>query len=273
MSYIIRSTSPFVSIKLTEKGREQLAFYLLPYIYNKKKEMKGYKLTNEEFCKSARATHKNKYDYSKVVYINNKQKVIIQCPIHDEFNQEAGSHLKGNGCPKCSGRGLTTHEYILKAKELHGNKYDYSLIDYKGSFKKIRLICPTHGEFEQSSDKHIKGHGCLLCKESKGEKQIRIFLDKLNIKFNQQHKFKKCLDRNQLPFDFYLPEFNTCIEFDGRQHYEPIDRWGGEIGFLDQQKKDKIKNIYCLDNSITLVRISYKENIKDKLNENLCHIL
>jgi hypothetical protein len=272
MSYIIKNTSPFVSIKLTETGREQLAlFYFCVYLLLKKRM--GEKIDNEIFKKRATLIHDGKYDYSLLEYKNNKTKVKIICPIHGEFEQESGSHLKGNGCLKCSGKNLTTEEFINKVKEKHGNKYNYSLVDYKGSFKKIKIICPIHGEFEQFSDKHIKGHGCLLCKESKGEREIRVFLEENNIKFEQQFIFNDCRDKNPLPFDFYLPNLNICIEYDGRQHYEVIDRWGGLEGFLDQQKKDKIKNNYCETNKIHLLRISYKENIKNKLNENICHIL
>jgi very-short-patch-repair endonuclease len=144
------------------------------------------------------------------------------------------------------------------------------LVNYIGSFKKIKLICPIHGEFEQSSDKHVKGHGCLFCKESKGEKEIRVYLENNKIKHLQQYVFNDCRDRYPLPFDFYLPNYNMCIEFDGRQHFEAVDRWGGLNGLLDQQKKDEIKNKYCLDNNIKLLRIAHNENIINKLK---CHIL
>lgn len=271
MSYIINSTSPFVSIKLTEKGREQLALFSFCGYLLVNNRM-GKKLTREEFIDKSIIIHNSKYCYDNLNYINNKTKIKIICPIHGEFEQEAGSHLKGNGCSKCSGKNLTTDEFIEKSKTKHGDKYDYSLVKYYGSFNKIKIICPIHGEFEQSSDKHIKGHGCLLCKESKGEREIRVYLENLKIGFRQQYIFYMCRDKNPLPFDFYIPELNTCIEFDGRQHFEIIDRWGGEAGLIDQQKKDEIKNKYCLENNIRLLRVSYKENIKNKLNENVCNI-
>lgn len=125
------------------------------------------------------------------------------------------------------------------------------------------------------SDKHLNGNGCPKCRESKGEKIIRGYLIENNFNFISQHKFPDCKDIKTLPFDFYLPEHNICIEFDGRQHYEVIDRWGGVEGLKDQQKKDKIKNKYCENNKIKLFRISYKESIYNKLTEiknKICHI-
>ncbi len=223
--------------------------------------------TNEEFISKAKKVHGDKYDYSLVDYKNNKAKITIICSEHGEFEQEGGSHLSGNGCPKCVGRNKSNDEYIAECKKVHGDKYDYSLVDYTGVFKKIKIICPEHGEFEQMSDKHIKGHGCPICRESKGEREIRKILLENNIKFIGQYKFNDCRDKQPLPFDFYLPDYNMCIEYDGRQHYEPIDRWGGIKGLIDQQKKDNIKNMYCYNRKIKLIRISYIESIYKKLKE------
>ena len=113
-------------------------------------------------------------------------------------------------------------------------------------------MCPLHGIFNQVASNHLTGQGCPICKESKGEKEIREFLTTNNVKFNHQHKFKDCKNILPLPFDFYLPEHNTCIEFNGRQHYEPIDYFGGVNGFKSTQFRDKIKYDYCKNNKITL---------------------
>ena len=225
------------------------------------------KLDKQEFIDKAKFIHNNKFDYSLVEYTNNKNKIKIICPEHGIFEQEGCSHLKGNGCKKCFGRGLTNEEYINKVKKIHNNKYDYSQTDYKGVFKKIKIICPEHGIFEQMSDKHLKGNGCPICRNSKGEKEIMKYFIENGVSFIHQKKFKECKDIKELPFDFYLPDINTCIEYDGRQHFEVIDRWGGLLGLIDQQKKDKIKTEYCETNNIKLFRISYKDNIKNKLNE------
>ena len=106
------------------------------------------KINKEEFIKKSISIHGNKYDYSKVEYINDKTKVCIICPEHGEFWQEPHSHLKGYGCKKCKRGGkYDTKIFINKAKQVHGDKYNYSKSKYIGSLDKICIICPEHGEF------------------------------------------------------------------------------------------------------------------------------
>ena len=122
------------------------------------------KLTTEEFVKKAREVHGDKYDYSKVEYKSSATKVCIICPDHGEFKQTPNNHLRGQNCPKCGGRGkLTTDDFIKKAKEVHGNKYDYSKADYKNNHTKVTIICPAHGEFKQIPSSHLQGSGCPKC--------------------------------------------------------------------------------------------------------------
>ena len=127
------------------------------------------KLTTEEFIKKAKDIHINKYDYSKVEYKNAKEKVCIICPEHGEFYQTPNSHLNGNGCSECGkeksieGRLYTTIVFVKKAKEVHGDKYDYSKVDYKNNYTKVCIICPTHEEFYQTPNVHLQGSGCPKC--------------------------------------------------------------------------------------------------------------
>ena len=123
----------------------------------------GAVLNTEEFIKRARQVHGDKYDYSKVEYIKANQKVCIICPEHGEFWQTPNKHLGGAGCPKCVGRNRTTDEFIKLACQLHGDKYDYSKVDYIKATKEVCIICPEHGEFYQKPAKHLKGHGCPKC--------------------------------------------------------------------------------------------------------------
>ena len=105
------------------------------------------KLTTKEFIEKAREVHGDKYDYSKVRYANSKTKVCIICPKHGEFWQEANSHLQGSGCSKCCGNNsYATEEFIEKAREVHGDKYNYSKVEYKGMHTKVCIICPEHGK-------------------------------------------------------------------------------------------------------------------------------
>ena len=132
------------------------------------------KLTQEEFIHKAKETHGNKYDYSKVVYINNHSKIIIICPIHGEFKQTPRNHIQW-GCRKCGRQSVsearrevfTTELFIQKAKELHGDKYDYSKFIYINSTTKSIIICPTHGEFQQTPNNHLHGNNCLKCSNEK----------------------------------------------------------------------------------------------------------
>ena len=135
--------------------------------------------TNEQFINEARLVHGDKYDYSKVKYINNKTKVCIICPIHGEFYQAPAKHLMDSqGCPKCNKRGnkkkIVKHvsftdttdykeKFIKEATIKHNGKYDYSKVEYINNNKKVCIICPIHGEFYQAPHYHSAGRGCPKC--------------------------------------------------------------------------------------------------------------
>jgi hypothetical protein len=227
--------------------------------------------TNKEFIQKANIIHNNIYDYLLTNYTNSQEKIKIICKKHGEFEQMANSHLQGFGCSKCYNekRTYNTEKFIELSKLKHGNFYDYSLVEYIHSRKKVNIICPIHGEFEQQGDSHLKGSGCPICNASKGEKEIRLFLERNNIIFNTQHTFENCKNERYLPFDFYIPIINTCIEFDGLQHFKPIEYFGGEKTLKITKAHDKIKTDFCINNSIKLIRIMYNENILDKLNYHL----
>jgi very-short-patch-repair endonuclease len=127
-------------------------------------------ITNtEEFIKRSREFHGDTYNYSKTIYKTAKEKVIIICNKHGEFKQDAFSHSKGVGCPICgllksaNSRKSNTDEFIEKAKEVHGDNYDYLKVDYIGVYNKIIIICKIHGEFEQTPHNHLNGNGCPIC--------------------------------------------------------------------------------------------------------------
>jgi hypothetical protein len=120
--------------------------------------------TTDEWIKMAKEVHGDKYNYSKVKYINSKTKVIIICQKHREYTQRPGYHLEGYGCNKCSGKPrYTTEDWIKKAKEVHGDKYDYSKVIYDKSDKKVTIVCFEHGNYEQKPKCHLSGQGCSRC--------------------------------------------------------------------------------------------------------------
>lgn len=228
--------------------------------------------TNIEFIERCIQKHGFKYDYSLVKYVNCDTQVKIICPIHGEFEQTPYNHLKGE-CFSCSRKNignkkrLDGKDFIERASKIHNNKYDYSFVKYINVDTLIKIICPNHGEFKQTPDKHLYANqGCPRCKSSKGENEIIIFFENNNIQYKHQKKFNNCKYKNILPFDFYLPKYNLCIEYDGKQHYESIKHFGGNEEFEKRKIKDKIKTKYCKKNGIKLIRIKYNENIEEKLN-------
>lgn len=124
-----------------------------------------YNPTTEEWVEKAQKVHGNKYDYSSTNYKCSTQKVVIICPEHGPFSQEAGSHLQGKGCAKCSNRHQhSTEEWIKLAQEAHGNRYDYSNVIYTYNKSKVEIVCPEHGPFWQSPKGHVHNfHGCPKC--------------------------------------------------------------------------------------------------------------
>jgi len=196
---------------------------------------------NDDYIQKCNKKFNNMFDYSLVQYTNNKIKVKIICPEHGIFEQTMKDHYNGNGCPYCSGKKMNTEIFIKKCNKIHNNVYDYSLVDYIGAFKKVKIICKKHGIFEQMSYTHLSNHGCPVCKSSKGEKTIMKILNENNIKYIHQKKFNDCKNTNVLFFDFYIPDKNLCIEYNGLQHYKPIDFFGGIESYEINKKRFNIK--------------------------------
>lgn len=215
------------------------------------------------FINRANIYHNNKFDYSQSNYINCFTKLTIICPQHGSFRQTPIEHYR-YGCRKCAqianGKALrlTKDEFIRKSNKVHDNLYGYSEVDYINNRTNVKITCETHGIFEQRPDNHMYLKcGCPRCNQSKGELAVEKYLNKHKIVFISQKRFKDCKDTNTLPFDFYIPELNVCIEYDGQQHFYPIEFFGGQEGFELVQKHDKIKDQYCYDNNIDIIRIPY----------------
>ena len=208
------------------------------------------------FIEKAKEIHGGKYDYSKVEYIHTMSGVTIICPEHGEFIQTPNRHLSGHGCPKCGGNyPLTKESFIEKAKNIHGNKYDYSKVEYTGNCKsKVCIICPKHGEFWQYAHQHLQGRGCPLCRQSTLEKEVKLFLDLEGIEYVAQ-KRATWLGRQSL--DFYIPKYNIAIECQGKQHFVPAEHFGGEERYIKTKKLDRIKNEICRAHGIEILYYSH----------------
>ena len=220
--------------------------------------------TTEEFVEEAKLIHGLFYDYSKVEYSGCHNKVKIICPIHGEFEQRAYAHLQGQGCPKCANKNITTEEFIKKAIKIHGNKYKYDKVNYINNRTKVIITCPIHGDFEQTPNQHLDGQGCPKCIQSKGERIIEGYLQSNNIVYISQYNIPIDTDINtsgKCAIDFYLPEYKLYIEFNGLQHYVPVEHFGGELKFQWQQKRDNYVRNYCKDK---LLEIKFTEN-KNKI--------
>ena len=212
----------------------------------------------------ANKIHNNSYDYSLLKeHKSMHDKVDIICPKHGIFTKSMHSHLhKKRGCKYCAIERVTdTKEiFIEKANKIHDYFYNYDEVVYINSRTKIIIRCPIHGKFSQLPRDHINSkQGCPICSESKGEKKIRIILKSLNISYESEKKFCDLKHKNYLSFDFYLPEYNICIEFDGEKHFDSYDIFGGEKSFNVIKIRDNLKNDYCGKNNIRLLRISYKD--------------
>ena len=194
----------------------------------------------KEFIEKASRLHNNKYDYSQVDYVNSRTKIVIICSEHGAFEQTPSSHLQGNGCPKCArqwtiehkqnlqkssrkSRGMTTDEWIARAKSIHGDKYDYSRTVYVNQRTNVEIICPIHGVFTQKADSHIRGYGCRKCGDmSSNHKGVHNWSDE------QREKIA-----------------NTCLERYGAKRY--LDGAEGKIKIAeiksDLDFKNKMHNI------------------------------
>ena len=189
-------------------------------------------------------------------YENNHSKLKIMCDKGHIYETSFKVFKKGFRCPHCSNKA----KYTLEKIEKYLNLFDYKLISdkYINANVPIKVMCPEGHIFEiRFSDFKNNNRRCPICNSSRGEQEVSFILNKLNIKFKREYKFNDCKFKTYLPFDFYLPNYNCCIEFDGIQHHEIIGQFGGFNGFVNTKIRDTIKTEYCKKNNIKLIRIPY----------------
>ena len=225
------------------------------------------RISNKEFLDKLEIAH-NGNIVALENYVNAKTKIKFKC-LKDGYiwKSEPYRVMNGTGCPMCTNHIKKTEDDFIQM--LSERNPDVELVSkYKSMHERALFKCKVcNYEWETSVSHRVRDNsGCPKCalKMSKGETIIYNYLKQNNIEFKKEATFKDCRDKNPLPFDFYLPNQNICIEYDGIQHYRPIDFGNGTYtdvndNFIITQKHDKIKNEYCKQNNITLIRISYKD--------------
>lgn len=221
------------------------------------------KINTDDFNQLLFSKFGDTLDYSKTVYQGMNSKATIFCLEHGSLERTAKSILSSEiACTHCSNTSkIDSSSFLEKASIKHNHSYDYSLIkkeNIKNNQSLVLIRCKTHGVFRQRVKNHLEGHGCPTCRSSKGERIISSALSELSVEFETQYPLTKNPKTNRfLKVDFFLPHNNTVIEFDGIQHYEPIDFFGGKNNFKNISNRDNIKNNYCVSNDINLIRIKY----------------
>lgn len=219
----------------------------------------------------------NQFNYELIdeVYINNSTKLNFRCENNHIYSARWCQFKRGQRCPYCKGN----KKYSIEEVEQYITSKGYQLVskEYKGAHMKLELICPNQHEYMCSFHNFLSGKRCSLCnKISKGEEEIKKVLNELNINFKFQYVFHDCKRIFNLPFDFYLEDYNIAIEYDGEQHFHPVDfagkgeEWANEQ-LMKVRERDAIKDEYCRNNNIKLIRIPYYEfkNIKNIITNTL----
>ena len=229
-----------------------------PCSRNRANDMMRY--STEDFINKARNIHGDRYDYSKVEYVTFNKNITIICKEHGEFEQTPYSHLKSNGCNKCTFRDLgisqrsNTEDFIQKAREIHGDKYDYSLVDYTKNDSKVTIICPIHGEFQQTPKLHIQGSICYKCTYNASKMEIE-FGDFIKSFYSGEVITNSRSIIYPYELDIFLPEFNLGIEINGSY-------WHSEK--FKEKKAHLNKYNLCKEKGIRLISIWEWEYLKDK---------
>lgn len=157
-------------------------------------------LGTEEFVKRSKEIHGDKYDYSATVYKNQRTHVSVNCLKHGTFLVRPDSHIRNRGCPKCGNDMLTEDEFVRYAKDVHGDKYDYSLCHYEQKKGKVQIVCPKHGPFHQVAQKHLSGQNCPKCSRSPICGASKMTREQFVLESSKAHK-DRC--------DYSLVQFNS----------------------------------------------------------------
>lgn len=238
-----------------ENGEEHGEFWQTPHKHLSKrgcpKCANRVPISFEKFLERARKMHGDKYLYDKSKYAGYQEKTDITCPKHGVFRLEPSLHVANKiGCKQCwcERRGESTKlpfsEFVRRAREVHGDKYEYHEDKYKSYTIKTLITCPEHGDFWQNPQKHTTSkQGCPICAQSHLEEEMSLFLKNNGIKHIYQagKETLPLLDRQRL--DFYLPDYNIAIECQGKQHFGSKDSFFGDFEIIEEADKRKFSNV------------------------------
>lgn len=240
------------------------------------------KLTQENFCEKVHIYHPHIEVMGE--YQGSNSDIELRCMICGNiWTTKAHNSLNGHGCPKCgvgrqaSHRTKSHNDFISELKELNDKICVLSL--YQNHHTKISCQCLICGHIWKATPQNLlRGTGCPRCSQSRGEQQIEKFLLENSIEYYPQHRFDECRNKRILPFDFYCPAYNCCIEYDGQQHFYPVNFGGCSDSealnsFLNTQINDQIKTQFCNEHHIDLLRIPYEhfKNIDSILTNKFCN--
>lgn len=216
------------------------------------------------FCK---AKYNGKYDYSKTDFSRVKNKTIVTCPIHGDFETNYDNHFnKGIGCKYCSYPSRDTDSFINEATKVHNGFYIYDKekLKYVDSHTNVTITCPIHGDFPQSPNAHLRGQGCPKCACGRVvlEDTISELLEENKIHFihNKRPNWLKTEAKGQLSLDFFIPEINLAVECQGKQHFG-LGGWNNNYNFEKQLQRDKWKLEQCNKNDIKLIYFANKNEV------------
>lgn len=226
-----------------------------------KKQVSKRTKTLEKFIEESINLHGNKYDYSKSNYINDNSKITIICKEHGEFEQKVSNHLQGKGCNKCADiiravkKSKPLNKFILDAKNIHGDKYEYNNVIYKNSSLYVLVTCKKHCDFKITPSNLLRGKGCPLC-VNKGESKLYETIKTYYPSIKNGVCFDWCKNIRYLPFDFMINEYKIIIELDGCQHFEQISNWKSpKYQFNNDKYKEKCAN----ENGYFIIRLLQKD--------------
>lgn len=233
------------------------------------------RVTRQDFIERSKEIHGDSYDYKLVPErMALSDTIDLICPKHGIFPIPARNHLYAKlGCPRCISKfkNRTIEDFIEEAQKVHGDKYDYSEVEFEYATDKINIICKKHGVFSQSLYCHLLGAGCPSCTNSRMEAKIRQALKKRSIIFETQKRFPWLIYKGSQALDFYLPDYNIAIECQGIQHFVASEFYGLEV-FEDQVKRDENKYKLCTDCGIkVLYYCSRGEFVPDQYFDTIYH--